>query len=52
MAYEDQDNPASDILKEYEHLKSNRSAWEGQWNQIAEMVIPRRADFHNRDRNP
>ena len=50
MAYAgDPDNPAGDILQEYEYLKQSRSTWESQWNDIAELIVPRRADFINKD---
>ena len=38
------------ILEEYEALKSDRGNWENQWQDIAELMIPRRADFTNRYR--
>ncbi len=37
---------AKEILARYEQLKSARSSWESQWQEIAELVSPMRADFN------
>ena len=35
----------SQLIAEYENLKGNRHNWEAQWQEIAELLIPRKADF-------
>jgi len=35
----------SQLIAEYENLKGNRHNWEAQWQEIAELMIPRKADF-------
>jgi len=34
-----------EILEEYEDMKQTRSNWERMWQEIAEYMIPQRADF-------
>ena len=41
---------ANSLVQEYEALKSDRGNWETMWQDIAELMIPRRADFTNRYR--
>jgi hypothetical protein len=43
---------ASTLVQEYEALKGERGNWENMWQDIAELMIPRRADFTNRYRAP
>ena len=43
---------AATLVQEYEALKSERGNWENMWQDIAELMIPRRADFTNRYRAP
>ena len=43
---------AATLVQEYEALKSERGNWETMWQDIAELMIPRRADFTNRYRAP
>ena len=31
--------------RHHEKLKTNRSTWERQWQEIAEYVLPHRSDF-------
>lgn len=35
----------AECIAEYEALKSDRGNWENQWQDIAELMIPRKADF-------
>jgi len=44
----DQNNPAAEVLKDFEALKQDRTAWERQWQQIADLMCPRRADFETK----
>ena len=34
-----------EVLEEYEDMKQTRSNWERMWQEIAEYMIPQRADF-------
>ena len=43
-------NIAHELTAEYEALKGDRGNWETMWQDIAELMIPRRADFTNRNR--
>ena len=43
---------AATLVQEYEALKGERGNWENMWQDIAELMIPRRADFTNRYRAP
>lgn len=36
-----------DILKRHASLRSNRRTWEQTWQELAEVLLPRRADFTN-----
>ena len=38
---------AAECIAEYEALKGDRGNWENQWQDIAELMIPRKADFTN-----
>jgi len=38
------DTIASDIIKRYEQLKSDRGTWESHWDEIADRVLPRYAN--------
>ncbi len=44
----DDSNPASEVLHDHEALKNDRTAWERQWQQIADLMCPRRADFETK----
>ena len=39
------DDPVSELLKEFEYLKTERANWESQWQNIADLMLPRRNDF-------
>jgi len=41
-------NPASEVLQDHENLKQDRTAWERQWQQVADLMCPRRADFETK----
>jgi hypothetical protein len=41
-------NPIADVVKDYEKLKTDRSGWERRWQEIADLMVPRRADFTGR----
>lgn len=41
---------AHELTQEYEALKGDRGNWETLWQDIAELMIPRRADFTQRHR--
>jgi hypothetical protein len=34
-----------DILARHKHLAEERRTWEGHWQDLAEVMLPRRADF-------
>lgn len=34
------------ICKRFDHLKGNRGTWESHWQEVAEYIFPRRADFN------
>ena len=38
-------DPVAQLLKEYDYLKNGRSNWENYWQQIADLMVPRRSDF-------
>ena len=38
---------ATDLLNEFEHHKTERSGFDNLWEDVAENLIPRRADFQN-----
>ena len=38
-------DPVAQLLKEYDHLRTGRSNWENYWQQIADLMVPRRSDF-------
>lgn len=38
------------LVEEYESLKGDRGNWENMWQDIAELMIPRRADFTHKYR--
>ncbi len=40
------------LVEEFEALRGDRGNWENQWQDIAELMIPRKADFTNRYRAP
>ena len=33
------------IIRRFDKMRGNRSTWEAHWQEIAELVLPRRADF-------
>lgn len=39
------------LIEEYEALRGDRGNWENQWQDIAELMIPRRADFTSQYRS-
>ncbi|NEP81154.1 MAG: hypothetical protein F6K39_25140, partial [Okeania sp. SIO3B3] len=36
------------VIARYDRLSANRVHWESQWRELAEYVLPRRADFGER----
>ena len=36
---------AKDAMQRFGTLKSNRENWETHWQEISELVLPRRSDF-------
>ena len=38
----------SEHLQRFEHLSGKRSNWEAHWQEISEVVLPRRGDFTGR----
>ena len=41
-----QQNPLGPVLDRlHEKLKNNRRTWEREWQEMAEYVLPHRADF-------
>ena len=40
-----ENNPVNDLLKEEEHLKASRTNWEAHWQQLGDLMLPRRNDF-------
>jgi len=44
----DQSNPAAELLQDFEALKQDRTSWERQWQEIADLMCPRRADFESK----
>jgi len=34
-----------DLLSRHRRLKDQRRVWEGHWQELAEVMLPRRADF-------
>ena len=36
--------PAKDLIRRFEELRARRASWEGHWQELAEHVLPRRAD--------
>jgi hypothetical protein len=44
----DDSNPASEVLQDLDALKTDRASWERQWQQIADLMCPRRADFETK----
>ena len=38
-------NIGDDLIKEYQNLKTDRASWESSWQKIANLMVPRRADF-------
>ena len=34
------------VIERYDRLSASRSQWESQWRELAEYVLPRRADFN------
>ena len=44
----DQANPAAELLQDFEALKQDRTSWERQWQEIADLMCPRRADFESK----
>ena len=45
MAVVTPNDPVAQLLKEYDYLKNGRSNWENYWQQIADLMVPRRSDF-------
>ena len=45
MAFEERDQLATALSKQYEFLKGKRTTWERNWQEIAEYVLPHRSDF-------
>ncbi len=41
---------ATSLLKRYDQLKSERKNWESLWEEIADYVMPHKADFITQDR--
>jgi len=39
---------ASDLLRRYASLRTNRQMWESHWQEIADFVVPRKADVTKR----
>ena len=39
------DNRARDLLDRHARLKAERSVWERHWQQLAEVMLPKRAEF-------
>lgn len=39
-------NAAEQICRRYDHLKNNRGTWESHWQEIGEVIFPRRSDFN------
>lgn len=40
----DQDDVGQRVLKKHDHLRSQRSNWEGHWEEIARFVVPKKDD--------
>ncbi len=40
-----QDNRTTDLLERYRRLKDDRRTWDAHWQDIAEVMLPQRADF-------
>ena len=40
-----ENNPVNDLLKEEEHLKASRTNWEAHWQQLGDLMLPRRNDY-------
>jgi len=38
-------NPVTDLLARHRKLKGTRRTWEQTWQELAEVLLPRRADF-------
>lgn len=36
---------AASVISRYEHLKTNRKNWESLWEEVADYVLPHKADF-------
>ena len=36
------------IIRRYDKMRGNRSTWEAHWQEVAELVLPRRADFQTK----
>ena len=36
------------IIRRFDKMKGNRATWETHWQEVAELVLPRRADFQTR----
>lgn len=40
--------PFESELRRYERLKAQRASWEEHWQEVAELMLPRRADFQGK----
>jgi hypothetical protein len=38
-------NQIEDLLSRHKRLKDQRRVWESHWQELAEVMLPRRADF-------
>ena len=45
MAEQAEKEVVEELVREFRELEGDRHNWEAQWQEIAEYVIPRRADF-------
>lgn len=42
-------NTAKELIRRYEELRARRQPWEGHWQELADYVLPRRADITERN---
>ena len=40
---------ADDLIQRLDRLAAERSVWDDHWQEIAERVLPRQADFNTRN---